>query len=356
MRITALASVGLFAGLALAPGLGAEEPYLALRTGLKCSQCHVNRTGGGGRNDFGSAWAQTVLPMRTVGIRSRALNDWISIGLDLRVLGSGTVSQSTPRTEIGIEETQLQFEARLIPNVLTFYVDEKLGPGAATAREAFALVEGLPLGGYAKAGKFMLPFGWRLWDDDAFIRSETRFGYRSPDQGIEVGIEPGPLSLFVAVSNGTAGAAEDDSDKQVTSSAVLVFPRFRIGASAARHSIGDGTREIVGGFGGFSVGPLTVLGEVDYIFNSLRSTSDVDQLAAYVEGNFLATKGLNVKVTYGYHDPNLDVSEDQGERARFGLEVFPVSFVQLSGFYTVIDLPDVTTDLDRISLELHLLF
>lgn len=352
MRITALASVGLLAGLALVPGLGAEEPYLALRTGLKCAQCHVNRTGGGGRNDFGSAWAQTVLPMRTVGIRNRALNDWVSIGLDLRVLGTGTVSQSTPRTEIRIDETQLQLEARLIPNVLSFYVDERLGPGAATAREAFALVEGLPLNGYVKAGKFMLPFGWRLWDDDAFIRSETRFSYLFPDQGIEVGIEPGPLSLFVAVSNGTAG----DSDKQVTSSAVLVFPRFRFGASAARHSIGDGTREIVGGFGGFSVGPLTVLGEVDYISNSLRSTSDVNQLAAYVEANFLATKGLNVKVTYGYHDPDVDISEDQGERARFGLEVFPVSFVQLSGFYTVIDLPDVTTDLDRISLELHLFF
>jgi hypothetical protein len=42
---------------------------------------------------------------------------------------------------------------------------------------------------------------------------------------------------------------------------------------------------------------------------------------------------------------------------RFGLEWFPISFVQMAGFYTMLDdIPQVTTDLDRLSVELHLHF
>lgn len=331
------------------------EPYLALRTGLKCSQCHVNRTGGGGRNAFGSAWAQTMLPMRTSAVRSRSLNDWISIGADLRALVRARArrpasSPRLPRTALEMSEAQLQVEARFVPNRLALYVDETLGPGQALAREAFVLVEALPAAGYAKAGKFLLPYGWRLWDDEAAIRSETRFTYAAPDIGLEIGAEPGPLSWSVAVTNGTGAAAEDDDGKMVTSSAALVFPRFRIGASGSRNTVGAGSRKVFGGFGGFAVGGLAVLAEADWIMDG------IDQFVAYAEGDFLIRKGWNVKLAYGYHDPDVDVAQDQGTRLRAGLEAFPVSFVQLSGYYVRFDRPGRPDDEDRLSIEVHLHF
>ncbi len=351
--------VGAMAAMLVVSDASAEEPYLALRTGLKCSQCHVNKSGGGGRNDFGRAWAQTTLPVKAAPFRSRSLNDWVAIGVDLRMLASGTVTNATPRTSLGVDEAQIQIQAQLIQNRLSFYVDQGLGAGGegAAAREAFALIEGLPQGAYVKAGRFMLPFGWRIWDDKAFIRELTGFTYRTPDQGVEVGIEPGPLSLMLAVSNGNAGGAENDSDKQISSRASYVERHFRIGASASHNSAQGSERQIVGGFGGFSAGPVVVMGEADWIFDSFDAAPDKDQFVAYVEGNVLATKGVNAKVTYGYHDRDLDVPEDQRIRVRFGLEAFPISFVQLSAFYTVLDdIPQVTTDRDRVSLELHVHF
>ena len=358
----ALAGMFMATGPAAASANGTEEPWLALRTGLKCAQCHVNRTGGGGRNDFGNAWAQTQLPARTADVRSRALNDWVALGFDLRVFAAATVSEATPRSEVGIQEAQIQLEARLIANVLSFYVDQTLGPGAATPREVFGLWQGLPLDAYVKAGKFMLPYGWRLWDDNAYIRQETGFTYRTPEIGVEVGLEPGPMSLFVAVSNGTTASVENDSQKKLTTSGAYIHRYFRLGGSFAHNSDATNKTDMTGAFGGFIVGPLAVLGEVDYIFNRLKDTSSgstepPNQFVAYVEGNLLATRGLNAKVTYGYHDPDRSVSENQRIRMRFGLEWFPISFVQLAAFYTMVeDVPQVETDVDVVSLEFHLHF
>jgi hypothetical protein len=348
------------------------EPYIAVRTGLKCSACHVNRTGGGGRNDFGAAWAQTTLPMNTLmPVRSRRLNDWASIGFNLRAVGSAAISKpdaapETPTTQMEITEAQVQFEARFVSNVLALYIDQTIGPDRAFTREAFGLAEWRgKVVGYAKVGKFLLPYGWRLWDEEALIRTQTGFLYSTPDIGFEVGIEPGPLSWSVAVTNGSTGAAEGNSEKMLTSSAVVTTRRFRIGASASYNSSPDSDTEIYGAYAGVNIGPVSLLGETDLVFDSFadESTIDRDQLLAYLEADVLVRKGVNVKLSHGFHEPTasirdapVDTPEDERTRTRAGVEVFPVSFVQVSAYYTRFDNAGDENDLDRISIEAHLHF
>lgn len=335
-----------------------REPYLAVRTGLKCMNCHVNRTGGGARNLFGISFQQTQLPIRTEGFefRNRAVNEWLNIGADVRLMSSAFVTDATPRTAIELEKANVMLEARLL-RTLAVYVDETVGPGRAASRELFGLIDNLPLNGYAKFGKFLLPYGLRLVDDQEFIRDRTEFSFLTPDQGVEVGIEPGQFSLFVAVSNGSNGATEGDDDKQVTGSVSWITRRFRVGASASRKAFSVGTRKVYGGFAGFNIGSLTVLGEVDGISQPGPTGETQRQLVAYGEGNLLIRQGVNAKVTYGYHDRNTDVPEDQRIRVRMGLEVFPIPFLQASAFYTILDdIPQAPGQQDRVGVELHFFF
>jgi hypothetical protein len=261
-----------------------------------------------------------------------------------------------PRTTVAVEEINLQLEARLIPDVLAMYVDQTLGPSAAGTREVFALIEQLPADGFIKVGKFFLPYGLRLVDDQEFIRERTGFSYNTPDLGVEFGIEPGPLSLFVSLTNGSQGAGENDDGKQIAGSAALIFRHFRFGASVSRNDAADARRGVVGGFGGFTVGRLTALGEFDFIFDSF-ATDSLEQFAAFAEADLLIVRGLNAKLTYGFLDPDADIAENAQVRMRFGVEWFPVPFFQLSGFYNLFqDIPQATTDVDVVSLELHMYF
>jgi len=64
------------------------EPYLAVGQGAKCSQCHVNPSGGGLRNPFGDVFAQTQLPARHLDTGTDTwaglINRFLSLGGDLR--------------------------------------------------------------------------------------------------------------------------------------------------------------------------------------------------------------------------------------------------------------------------------
>ncbi len=82
-----------------------------------------------------------------------------------------------------------------------------------------------------------------------------------------------------------------------------------------------------------------------------------------MEGDLLVRKGINLKATHGFHDPTASIREsvmgtpeDQRTRTRLGVEAFPISFVQLSAFFTRLDNAGDANDLNRVSLEVHLHF
>jgi len=368
-RVAARIGLGLTIAVVAAGSVNAE-PYLAVRNGFKCSQCHVNRTGGGKRTDFGFVFSQTALPILKprpgepglLGkLRSPMQTGFMSFGGNFRLNSRAKFHDDAGIANdagFDVSEGNLYVQAKFGES-LSFYIDENVAPGAASNREAFGLIENLPADGYLKFGRMLLPYGLRLLDDDAFIRQVTGFTYANQDLGIEFGVEPGALSAVVAVSNGSQGGTENNQNKQISTIVQWVKPHYRAGGSVSVNRGSGSERRVAGAFAAGSRGRFTVLLEIDHILDRDNATGvKVDQIVGFSELDFLIKRGLNLKLTYEIHDPDLDLTENHRDRFTFGVEAFPIAFTQFSLFYYLPrDIPQNTLeDDDTLLLQAHFFF
>lgn len=334
---------------ALESAPASAEPYLAVRTGFKCSQCHVSPTGGGKRTDFGVIYSQTTLPMTHFrpagepGYFSGKLLDRISIGADYRADflarldtedGRGNVVPGD--TALSTSQATVYLQVDVVPEKVSFYLDQRVAPSGVN-REIYALVRGLPLASYVKAGRTLLPYGLRLLDDDAFIRNRTGYTYERHEPGVEVGLEPGPLSF---VANAT--------ENQLSLTGATTFRRFRVGASYGEDLNGLG-RFVRGAFAGVSFGRFTLLGEGDWITDGA-----LERFAALAELDFLLARGMNVKLAYEVFDRDVSAPNVNQERFTVGVEPFLTQFLQVGIFYRVNrGGQTVSENQDRLTVQLH---
>jgi len=306
------------------------EPYYAVMTGQKCAACHVNETGGGKRTDFGNAFAQNQLPARvpTTFWNGRVM-DYLAIGGNLRSTGTVVSTDNAEDTfDFNLDEALLYLEVPVLPDRLTFYVDEQVAPNSLN-REAFALLKFPGTNAYVKVGKMFLPFGWRLEDDTEFVRQVSGINYDTPDNGLEGGIDFGQWTMQLAITNGSAGGSETNRGKQYSGVASYVQARWRAGASINYNDAGTDARTLLGTFGGLKTGRVSWLGEIDHVDDEALGPSGREQWLGFLEADWWIRQGHNLKFTYGYFDPDVDVDEDQRARYSIVYEYFPFAFMQL---------------------------
>lgn len=355
MRHAWLWAVGFVMSTALSVN---AEPYFAMRTGFKCSQCHVNRTGGGKRTEYGVIYSQYQLLMKSAMSQNQAysfdpkLSNSISVGTNFRVEPTFTQAYTTKPVAAGdsaqtfasdfvsapVKEANFYIQADLVKDFLTFYYDHSGSSG--TWREMWGMVQGSFWNSYAKAGFMLLPYGIRLMDDEAFVRKYTGYTYGRSAMSYEVGVEPGPLSLIV-----------NANDNLISSVGSLIFSdlpaalrTFRIGGSYSlpvKEKDRRNKNGSMGVFGGFAMGMFTVFGEHDII-----QKDSVDKIADYAEVDFLPMRGLNFKGVMEWMTPDKRAQGHNGRRRiTLGVEPYPVQFVQLGLYYRINDFePQVGPD------------
>jgi hypothetical protein len=344
MRLSIVRAHALLAALLLAPAAALAEPYLAVRTGFKCIVCHVNPTGGGKRTEFGATYGQTALPASRLdpatgkevpdGAAEPApftgkVNDHLSFGADLRANARATFTPNTTDAyAFDPVRAQVYLEVKPIVDRLTIYLDERVSPGAATNRETYAMLWTANREWYVKAGRMFVPFGLRIEDDTAFIRTVTGTAFNSFDDGVEGGMEMGPWSAYVSVTNGAGGGTETNRGKLISSLAAYVQPGWRVGLSASANFNGDADRRMQSAFAGLRTGIVSWLVSAARVTDEGTPTGRVTQVATLAEGNVEVAKGHNLKLTYEWLDPNTNVSEDQRERYSAVYEYSPIQFTQ----------------------------
>jgi hypothetical protein len=369
---------GLALLLVVAAGPAAAEPYLMVRAGAKCSDCHVNKTGGGMRTAFAYLHAHDILDdLRILPIPKGVqtwngeVNQWFGLGGDLRVRDQ-LIFQDKPgpdgrvpankafRSDVTSNDLKVQqfttyARVDLIPDMVTMYGDFNMN-GGFTDREAVGMIQNfMPWDVYIKAGRLYPAYGLRVWDDDAYIRSQTGYTFATPEEGGEIGMGPGPFFLATTVTNGRAG----DKDVAVTVNGYGMWTDLPVvrnvlaGASFARQSP---KRDLAAWYAGTNIWDLSALAEFDLIDDrTVGSEPARDQYASYFELHWLTFGWLDFRGTFEF----LKVSRDQ-DRTRYtvGVDPFIDKFIQPRIEYRINNGPttNVNYNQDELVFELHFWF
>lgn len=349
---------------ALLPGGRARaEPYISVRTGQPCVACHVNPTGGGLRTVFGDTWSQTQMPQQQVDLGMPDMwlgkvTDFLRAGGNFRDDFTWTnVPHQKNADAFGIDDFRLYGAADLLQDRLTLYIDERIAPGGTQNREAYALLWLFQRRFYLKAGQLYLPYGWRLQDDEALVRQASAINYTTPDNGAELGWQKGAWSAQLAITNGSAGAAETNQGKQVTANAVYLQPGWRVGLSYSDNEASSGRRQMEALYAGLRTGPIAWLAEADYIADSSIQPR-VDEYAGLLEADWAFLRGNNLKLTAEYLDPGTHIAHDGQNRFSLVWEYTPIQFVQTRlGLRNYDGIPQNDLDNRREAFaELHIFF
>jgi hypothetical protein len=372
MKTSAVLFVAAFIFFAGAAELFAL-PKFASRVGVKCQACHVNPTGKGMRNTFGSTYGREELPVKTyknvvdtsddgkvsltkeditnIDDFSTAITPNLSYGADFRTLYFYETNNKT--SSFFQMQGDLYLNFRLNRQFL-LYVDK----GLYTGFEVFGLAKVLPLDGYLKAGQFIPAYGTKVDDHTSFIRGGPYFplnpalsiyrqglvfGQRSEQTGIEAGISPGIFSLQAGMFNGAPNAGLNGTGAtkfktvSVRGDATIQTERINVnvGASFYNDPNPDPTEKATfyGGFGSVTVlKTLTLNGEFDFIQTPVEGAT-VTGLMTYAELNYALVNGVDLKLGYDFYDPDRNLKTGTEARINVGAEFFLMSGVEVRPLY-----------------------
>ena len=359
-------------------GLGL--PKFASRTGAKCQSCHVNPTGKGMRNEFGSSYGRDDITLPTF----KELTDYdefstnltsnISVGADVRNLFF--YNQREKGSSFFQMQGDVYFDLRLNKKFRVL-VDKGLYSGF----EIMGIAKVLPLEGYVKVGKFMPAYGTRTDDHTAFIRggqfgggpyagmipsgypAGLRFGERSEDTGIELGFSPSYFSFQLGVFNGTPGAGLSGTgttkQKAVSMRGEAAFRvsdiNLSVGGSLYNYPDPSGTITYYSGFGSITVlQSLTLHSEVDILTKTLPGP-DITGMMVWNELNYMVRPGIDLKLGFEFYDPDTELKNGSFSRVTIGAELFLLSGVEVRPLYRL-NLEDIPTGAKVDNDEFQFLF
>ncbi|MBI2067304.1 MAG: hypothetical protein HYT77_04755 [Deltaproteobacteria bacterium] len=328
-------------------------PHFAVYANTSCSHCHVNPTGGGMRSSHGvNLYSEFSLkkssPLFPPEFKGR-VGQYFGIGGDVRLQNLSTIESPT-NNSFTILWGSLYLAADPHKH-LTIYTDTDLAN--TTSREAYGMVHHLPGNSWFKFGRLNQPYGLRVPDPTSFIRSDLGFTFANQDLGVEIGAEPGPLTLALALTNGVGGGAGDDNQaKAITWFSEWRKSILRFGGSV-HFNDAQTTRLLTGGaHSGLHLGKVALLGEVDRA-EVRNKTNDTDRTITlgYGEINYAPIQGLYCRGIYDVEDDNLAPS-GLHHRIGGGVEFFPIPFMEVNLLYRM-QIGNGTLGDDQIVGQLH---
>ena len=328
-------------------------PRFSSRMNLPCQSCHINPSGGGMRNTFGTNFGRDDISVKAwqeeyaLEDFSTKLNNFISYGADFRFLGFYQSRTSPDVSSSSFFPMQMDVYFNLaVSKKISLYVNPAFGP--YNRLEMFAIAKILPHNGYVKLGRFAPSHGLRYDDHTSFIRQATPFrNYGGQQTGVELGLNPGPISMMAAATNGMRGDLDGGLAKavfgKIEGHGALGPINLMAGVSSYNDASGGQKLNLLEGYGAVTIGErLTAMGTVEQIqgnaatmsvssdLNQRNSlNSDLKQFAFLVEADYVLVQGFDLKFMYDFFDPNVDIKSGTAQRYSGGFEFMPIGGVEV---------------------------
>ncbi len=360
-------------------------PRFAALTGQKCESCHVNPSGDDMRQLLGVKYGRDDLPVPEwssdfeIDDFSNMLTNFLGVGADFRTLYY--YQQVPPASSAASATSQNSFFQMQGDLYLNFRVAKKvslfLKKGLTNGYEIFGLLSFLPANGYLKLGKFVPDYGTKVDDHTFFIRRLTGL---SPElgrpelTGAEVAVSPGPVTILGGIYNAQDGIPSAGNKKAFLGRAEGMFKlsdvvNLGIGGNVMTGQLnpvsaippvpiatfGGTTTTLYGGFGSLGLGgKFSLLGEVDWIKPKDSALQPPTAFVSYVEGDYVLTQGVVLKLAYDFYDPDIDLKTGSTSRYTIGVEFFPISGVELRPEYRIVKDMPVELKNDEFDVTLHI--
>jgi hypothetical protein len=332
-------------------------PRFSSQMNLPCASCHIDPAGGGMRNTFGMNFGRDDISVKAwqeefaLDDFSTKLNNTISYGADFRFLGFYQSKTSPDASLSSFFPMQMDLYFNLaVSKKINLYVNPAFGPYGRL--EAFAVAKVLPLSGYVKLGRFAPSHGLRYDDHTSFILQGTPFRNAGGQQsGVELGLNPGPVNIMGAITNGVRGDIDVGLPKavfgKIEGHGALGPVNLMAGVSSYNDASGGEKLNLLEGYGALTLSQqLTIMGTVEQIQGNSglmsvssdlnqRNTlnSDLKQLAVLVEADYVLMQGFDLKFMYDFFDPNTDVKSGTAQRYSGGFEFMPIGGVEVRPMY-----------------------
>jgi hypothetical protein len=281
---------------------------------------------------------------------STQITDFLSYGVDFRFLAFYQMYKKQNAPDVS-QSSFFPMQADVYFNLaiakkINLFVNPAFGP--FNRYEVFGIAKVLPWNGYVKLGRFTPPYGLRFDDHTSFVRQTNPFRYNAGQQtGIELGVNPEPLSLSGAVTNGIVGDLDSKLAKAIFGTAEARFKldpvRVMVGVTSYNDVSVVGKLNMFGAFGTLSLFQrLTVTGDAEWIKGNLSSMSidadmfdrntantDLKQFALMFEADYPLAQGFDLKLMYDFFDPNTEIKAGAATRYSAGFEFMPYAGVEV---------------------------
>ena len=311
-------------------------PSYSIEEGSGCINCHVNPTGGGMRNDYGS----NIYSLDELSIRKWIKNNEKEfdgfIKDNIQIGGEFRIQSYDGQKESSIFPMQIDLYSNI-----EFNNDVSIFMKYGSEIELYVLLDNLFKSDWIKIGKTMSNYGLRLDDHTSFIRggnsSKTYVSSGLVDEGlifdyagsyedpnlIEIGAKINKnINLTSSVSTGILDHNKENITISVSYKNKIGFGSVLFGTSFMK----EDDLKMIGLFGGISKGKLTFSCEIDRVNNWIIN---YESIASYFEMMYKPIQGVYIIAKYDYFDKNSNLLDGSVDRYSFGVNVFPSNMLEI---------------------------